>query len=186
MENYKIYIVLTRTNSVMSNMIKCIKKDKYTHAAISFDKDLNHMYGFSRKYTYNPLIGVFKKEDINKGLYKLQKDLPGVIIEVEITEKQYTILQTILDEFILEKDKYKYNTKGLFYALLNKEIKVNDKFLCSEFVYYLLKEINLIDWDMSSNLVRPVHLVNVPGKVVFEGNLKDLRQENMFIPDIAI
>lgn len=186
MDSKYIYIVLTRTNSTLSKAIHYVTKDDYTHAAISLDKNLNQMYGFSRKYTRNPFIGVFKKEDITKGLYSFQKELPGVIIELEVSEKEYNSFRHILDEFINNSHKYKYNTKGLFYGLINKDMDSKDKFLCSEFVYYILNKSNIIDWDVSANLVKPVDLLELPGEIIYEGDLKLIKakkskgEENIF------
>ena len=43
MEKRCLYIVLTRTNTVISKLIHVIKNDEYTHAAIAFDRELDHM-----------------------------------------------------------------------------------------------------------------------------------------------
>jgi len=91
MEKHYLYIVLTRTNSTVSKLIGLFTKDEYTHAAISLDKDLNNMYSFARKYTFNPFIGRFKHENLNEGLYKFSKNLPGAIIEIEVSKEGYTI-----------------------------------------------------------------------------------------------
>lgn len=173
-KNY-IYVVLTRTNSTLSKIIHYVTKDNYTHAAISLDKNLDQMYGFSRKYTRNPFIGVFKKEDITEGIYSFQKELPGTIIELEVSEKEYNTFKQILDEFIENSHKYKYNTKGLFYGLINKNMDSKDKFLCSEFVYHILNKSNIIDWNISSNLVKPIDLLELPGVIVYEGDLKRVK-----------
>ncbi len=103
MENKKIYIVLTRTNTILSRMIGFIKDDEYTHASISLDRHLSKMYSFGRKYTYNPFVG----------------------------------------------------------------------FLCSEFVYYILNKSSIANFNKSGNLVRPQELLNIKGRVVFSGNLKN-------------
>lgn len=60
MEKYSLYVVLTRTNTVISKVVQLVKKDEYTHAAISLDEELNYMYSFGRKYSYYPFIGRFK------------------------------------------------------------------------------------------------------------------------------
>ena len=52
MENKKIYIVLTRTNTILSRLIGFIEDDEYTHASISLDRGLSQMYSFGRKYSY--------------------------------------------------------------------------------------------------------------------------------------
>jgi len=61
-----LYIVLTRPNTTISKLIKFIKKDEYTHAAISLDKELEQMYSFGRKHTYNPFIGKFNRKTLTK------------------------------------------------------------------------------------------------------------------------
>ncbi|NLL30406.1 MAG: hypothetical protein GX258_05050, partial [Clostridiales bacterium] len=76
MGKYNLYIVLTRTNTVISNLIHIVTNDQYTHAAISLDKELNNMYSFARRNTYNPFVGRFRREDINEGVYKFNENLP--------------------------------------------------------------------------------------------------------------
>lgn len=175
MEKHCLYIVLTRTNTMMSRLIKFFTKDQYTHASISLDKELNHMYSFGRRTTYNPLIGRFKKEDINEGIYKFWDTLPGAIIEVEVSKDQYEIAKEILEEFIENSELYKYNYRGLIHCLLNKEVLSENRFLCSEFVYHILKESGAVDLKISRNLVRPQSLFNVEGNLVYEGNLKEIK-----------
>ncbi|HPQ11661.1 MAG TPA: hypothetical protein PLQ98_10090, partial [Bacillota bacterium] len=89
MEKYNLYVVLTRTNSIVSQMIHFVTKDEFTHSAISFHKDLREMYSFARKYANNPFIGRFRTEELDKGLYGRQKTLPGAVIELDVTKEQY-------------------------------------------------------------------------------------------------
>ncbi len=175
MQNNHLYIVLTKTNATLSKLIQLFKGDEYTHSSISLDKDLNYMYSFSRRNTNNPFIGRFKKEDINDGLYKLCDILPGVIIEVEVSIHQYERAKALIDKFIYNSSVYKYNYKGLLYSLLNKPSNSNNRFLCSEFVYYILKEIGIADFNISGNLVRPQNLLNIEGRIIYKGNLKELK-----------
>ena len=174
MDSNYLYIVLTRNNTIISKIIHLIKHDEYTHASISFDRDLNQMYSFGRRYTYNPFIGCFKKEDINKGLYKLSDNIPGIIIEVKVSKQQYERAKILLNQFILNKDFYKYNYMGLFHSLSNKAASTDDRFLCSEFVYHILKESGIVDLHIPRNLVRPQSLLGIKGDTVFKGNLKEI------------
>lgn len=180
MEKRCLYIVLTRPNTIISKLIKIFKKDEYTHAAISFDLGLENMYSFARKYTYNPFIGIFKHESINIGLYKIHKVLPGLIMEVEVSKEQYENVQKLLDSFITKSNLYKYNYKGLFYGLFNKEACNDYRFLCSEFVYYLLKQSQIVDLKIPRNLVRPQSLLNIRNRVIFKGNLKELKSLDIY------
>lgn len=173
MEKYYLYIVLTRTNTVISRLIRVFKKDRFTHASLSLDKDLNQMYSFGRKHFYNPFVGRFRKENINEGIYKFCHELPGAIIEIEVTKEQYENVEELLFHFIKNKDLYKYNYMGLIHNIINKDQCSENRFLCSEFVYYILKESGVIDLHMPRNLVRPQSLLDIDGKVVYKDNLKE-------------
>jgi len=170
----------------MSRLIQLFKHDEYTHASISLDKELNHMYSFGRRTTYNPFIGRFKKEDINEGIYKFWDTLPGAIIEVEVSKEQYENAKEILEKFISDSNLYKYNYKGLIHCLLNKEVISENRFLCSEFVYHILKESGAADLKISRNLVRPVSLLNIDGNMIYKGNLKKIKlpkeYNNLYTP----
>lgn len=186
MEKHYLYIVLTRTNTAISRVIQFIKNDEYTHAAISLDKELNNMYGFGRKYAHNPFWGIFRKEEINKGVYKYHKNLPGAIIEVEVTKDQYEDAKNLLNEFIKNSDIYKYNYMGLIDGMLNNEVYYENRFLCSEFVYHILKESGIVDLEISRNLVRPQNFLNINGNIIYRGNLKniELQDNNCNIAEI--
>jgi hypothetical protein len=175
MEKSYLYIVLTRTNTMISRLIQLFKNDEYTHAAISLDKELNYMYSFSRRNSYNPFIGRFKKEDINEGLYKFCDTLPGAIIEIEVSREQHEKARALLEHFISNSSLYKYNYKGLLHSLLNKPASSDYRFLCSEFVYHILKESGIIDFNISRNLVRPQSLLNIEGRLIYKGNLKEIK-----------
>lgn len=175
LDKYYLYIVLTRSNTGMSKLIRSIKKDEYTHAAISFDKELKDMYSFGRRKTYNPFVGGFRKEDLNEGVYRLCDTLPGAIIEVEVSKQQYQSANERIGHFINNSDLYKYNYKGLFHCLLNKTAYREDRFLCSEFVYHILYEIGIADLGKPRNLVRPQNLLSIEGRIIYKGNIKELK-----------
>ncbi|MGI6450656.1 MAG: hypothetical protein ACOX3R_10300 [Desulfitobacteriia bacterium] len=175
MQKYHLYIVLTRTKTVLSRLIQFFTKGTYTHAALSLDRELKQMYSFGRKVPYNPVIGGFMQERIDRGLYKLQKTLPGIIMEIEVSKEQYDQANRIIDDFITSKHLYKYNYRGLIHSLFRQEVCYDKQFLCSEFVYYVLAEIGAIDLNIPRNLVRPHNFLDLNCKIIFEGNLKELR-----------
>lgn len=172
MKTFYIYIVLTRTNTTMSRAIQLIKRDEYTHASITFDSELHHMYSFGRKYKYNPLLGVFKREELDSGLFGLQKELPCKVFQIAVTPTQYYKAKTLLEEFVNDREKYKYNYMGLLHSFQKKSVSYEDRYLCSEFVYHILKESSILDLKIPRNLVRPEHLKQVGWPVYYEGNLK--------------
>ncbi len=62
--------------------------------------------------------------------------------------------------------------------MFNKETCCCNRFLCSEFVYHILKESNIVDFNIASNLVRPQSLLNVDNEIIYKGNLKEYRYAN--------
>jgi len=136
------------------------------------------MYSFGRKYTKNPFLGRFRRETLDTGVYKFHKNLPGLIMEIEVTKQQYEHVESMIHHFIKNKHLYKYNYPGLIYGLFNKETHYEHRFLCSEFVYYLLNESNIVDFNLPRNLIRPQSLLEIKGTVIYEGNLKELELEN--------
>ncbi|HHT42396.1 MAG TPA: hypothetical protein GX014_03250 [Firmicutes bacterium] len=174
MDKAHLYVVLTRTNTVISRLIHLVTRDEYTHAALALDRDLKEMYSFARKYTHNPFIGRFKHERLDEGIYRLAKRLPGLILEIEVAEEQYQQVSRLIQEFVDNSSRYKYNCRGLVYGLLNKPTKRDDRFLCSQFVYYLLKESGVVDFHMPANLVKPQHFLDLQARVVYQGDLKEL------------
>lgn len=173
MENKRIYIVLTRTNTILSRLIGIIKNDEYTHASISLNKNLETMYSFGRKNKFNPFVGRFVKENLDEGIFGLQKKLKGLVLELKVTPEKYEKIEELLSEFIINSNYYKYNYLGLIYSLLNIEAYSIDSFLCSEFVYYILNECGVANLNKPRNLVRPVDLLKLNGQVVFKGYLKN-------------
>lgn len=113
---------------------------------------------------------------MNEGTYKLCEKLPGVILELEISMEQHEKIKDMLLNFISNSDYYKYNYKGLIYSILKIPMIENDTFLCSEFVYYLLKECDIADLNMSRNLVRPQSLLNIESRIIFKGDLKKINR----------
>ena len=173
-EKYRLYVVLTRTNTIISRLIHLVTQDEYTHAALALDQELQRMYSFARKYTHNPFIGRFKHEHLDEGIYKLAKQLPGVVLEIEVSQSQYEKACQLIEGFIANQSQYKYNCKGLIYGLLNRPTKRNDRFLCSQFVYYILHESGVVDFQTPANLVKPQDFLRIQGQVVYRGDLKEL------------
>ena len=167
-----IYLVMSQTGSILSRTIKLITKKEYNHISLSFDDKLDCMYSFGRKYTYNPFIGVFVVESINKGSFLRFNKTKCKVIEVVLTEEQYDRLLSNIDIMILKKDKYKYNIMGLFLALFNIERHPDTKFYCSEFVRYVLEKSG-VDVSMIPTIPHPVDFEIMSNREIYRGLLKD-------------
>jgi hypothetical protein len=171
---------------MISRLIRLFTHDEYTHAALSLDRELQEMYSFGRKYTHNPFVGRFKHERLDEGLYKLAKQLPGVVLDIEVSPENYAEARELVEQFIMNRERYKYNVRGLFYGLLNKPTTRSDRFLCSQFVYFVLNESGIVEFHTPANLVRPVDFLALNAHIVYEGDLKQLLGEKQQICPMRI
>lgn len=177
MGKHCLYIVLTRSKTTVSRLIHLIKRDQYTHASLALDRELLGMYSFGRKYARNPFVARFKQEPMDRGLYKLYDYLPGLIMEIEVSEEQYLRAKSVVEHFITHSAKYRYNYLGLVNSLISRESYSDHRFLCSEFVYYVLSESGIMDLNKARNLVRPQDFLDryqeFNARIIFEGNIKE-------------
>ena len=139
----RIYIVLTYTGTILSKVIKFYTKAEYSHVSLSLDKKLNKMYSFGRLNAYNPFIGGFVHEGVDRGTFKRFKNTITEIYCIEITNKQYNKIKQVIKKMKLNKNNYKFNFIGLVLAGINYKYKRANSFYCAEFVKYLISEANL-------------------------------------------
>ncbi|MCL2353024.1 MAG: hypothetical protein FWC69_00165 [Defluviitaleaceae bacterium] len=172
-----VYIVLSRSKSILSNIISTLTSDKYTHSALSLDKDLKYMFTFGRKKHTNPFIGCFKQEKFTDAFYKNYSNLPGVVLEVTLSEEQYYNIIADISCFVTGASSYRYNVSGLMRAAFRLKNPYHpnqpkNKYFCSEFVYYILHKNDLFTLENNKkNTIRPQHFLQVSSNKVFEGNL---------------
>jgi hypothetical protein len=172
----RMYLLLTNTGSFLTKCIKLYTKKPYNHASIAFDSQLSEVYSFGRKTVRNPFIGGFVKENVKAGLFK---HADCVIYSITVSEGQIQKMNQVLKEFVLQKKDYRYNFLGLFGVMFNKPIKRKNAFFCSQFVAFLLKESNIIDFDKPLSLITPHDLQNTSRfQFVYEGKLKDYISED--------
>ena len=135
----KIYIVLTHTGTILSRIIKCYTKDEFSHCSISLDIELKEMYSFGRLNPYNAFWGGFVHEYINKGTFKRFYKTKAKVYSLEITDEQYEKIRKKIKEIQNDKEKYRFNTLGLFAAGFHKKIGEEHSFYCAEFVKYVIE-----------------------------------------------
>ncbi len=136
----KIYIILTHTGTILSKIIKEFTKDEFSHVSIALDKELNRMYSFGRLNPYNAFYGGFVHEYINEGTFKRFYKTRAKIYSLEISDEQYEEISKNIIKFEQSKDKYKFNTVGLFAVGIHKRIQKENRFYCAEFVKYILEK----------------------------------------------
>ena len=119
----KIYIILTYTGTILSKIVKVYTRKEYSHVSISLDEDLTKMYSFGRLYPYNPFLGGFVHEGLDRGTFKRFKKTKTKIYSLEIPEEKYDKIEEIIQAVQSKKNAYKFNLIGLLGISLGVKIK---------------------------------------------------------------
>ncbi|MCB7135739.1 hypothetical protein [Cellulosimicrobium marinum] len=168
-----IYLVLSKSRTVLSRTIALATRDDFTHASIALDPGLDLMFSFGRRRAANPFVGCFRRERFDEGLYRGMDTVPGAVIEIPVTAQQHEAVCARISEFLLDSHAYSYNATGLVSVLIGRGSEDDTRFFCSEFVYHVLHGAGVCDLGVARWQVRPQMLLDVPGDVVFRGDLKE-------------
>ena len=167
-----IYIVLTRTGTILSGIIRGFTKDEYTHVSISLDKELNKMYSFGRLNPYNPFIGGFVHEYIDKGTFKRFRNTNALVLELEIDREQYKKIVDIIKYVKKNKEKYTFNVTGMFLSAIKVKVRKRRSFYCAQFVKYLLDRAKVE--NNIEDTVRPENFKQIPNSKEKSSNVHGL------------
>ena len=130
---YPVYVMLVHSGTTVSNLIKTISHSEYSHASISFDSSLDHMYSFARKDPKNPFLGGFRYESIGKGFYD-KKEIPYALYVVPCTEDQVKRMKKRLDYFVKNNSKFSFDFAGLVKNYIGYADEPEYRWFCSRFV----------------------------------------------------
>lgn len=153
---HPISIVLIEGNSPISGVINKVTKSDYTHSALALDGDFTKLYSynFDNKIKFG---GGFSLESIKN--YPKENKL--VIFSFFINNKNYNILQEKL-QYLLNNIKNTTYGVGTLLTYPFKYINFNqsDNMICSQFIDYCMKLINIDITNKSSLKVSPADLYN--------------------------
>ena len=170
----QIYIVLTHTGTVLSNIVKFYTKKDYTHVSISLDSELKRLYSFGRLNPNNPFKAGFVREDLETGTFARFKNTIGSIHALEVTDEQYKTIQETIEYVKTNKDKYKFNILGLFLVSIHKKYQKKDTFYCAEFVKYVLEKS--LNKKILPDIIKPMDFLKLENiEQIYEGYLRKYR-----------
>lgn len=139
-DKFKIYIILSYTGAILSKLIRLKTGDEFCHISIALDKDLQKMYSFGRLHPYNPFWGGFVHEGIDHGTFKRFKKTTVEVYSLDLTKKQYDLIEKKILKMEKKKEIYSFNIIGLFATGFKIKYKKKNSFYCAEFVKYLIDE----------------------------------------------
>lgn len=172
-----IYVLLSRTNTIIAAMVRFFTKAPYSHTSISLDPELEHLYSFARRKINNPLTAGFIHEDIEKGVFGSDKRITCKVYKIPVTEEQYEKIHAEIVKFKQDPDYYKYNFVGLFAGILRLNIRDDRHFTCCAFVDHVLVAGGISLFEDENKLIKPYDFHNeLHEHEMYEGKLCEYRQ----------
>ena len=108
----KIYIIQMHTKTIPSKIINLFTVSKYSHVAISFNKNCDYIYSFGRRGVYSILHGGFVMQNKSGKFFKKFNKTKCRVYEANVTDSQYDYLYNVISCMKNNQDSYKYDFLG--------------------------------------------------------------------------
>ncbi len=154
-DNKSLYILLSRTQTIPSRVIRFLSPMPYVHASIAFDENLDEMYSFARKRVHYPFYCGLIDEDINKGIFARKKHTECLVLRLPVTEEEYDKAHDSVEHFKAHRRRYGYNYLGVFAVKFHKAIERKYDYFCSQFVDKVLQMSGINLFGKTPGLVTP-------------------------------
>ncbi len=173
-----IYILLTRSGTLLSRVVEVITGEPYTHASISFDEGLQPLYSSARKNGETMFPAGPTTEVFHRGFYCRHRDIPCALYALSVSEDSYEAARTLAQE--LASEDCTFNILGLLLCQLGIPFHPRNKFFCSQFVGEILRCSGALELPKDTSLIKPMDYTRLPQlHCIFQGQLEDL----VYIPE---
>ena len=172
-----IYILLTRSGTLLSKLVYAVTGASYTHASMAFDEELNCLYSSTRKNGYTMFPAGPSKEFLNKGVFRLRGDAPCALYALEVSDEAYVRACRRAEHMMARGELYRFNTLGLILCALHIRWQRRRHYFCSQFVSEVLQKSGALDLPKPSTLMHPSDYAELPQlRCLYRGTLADLPQ----------
>ena len=108
-----LYIFLTRSGTLVSNLVYALTGAEYTHISLAFDENLNTLYSSTRKNGYTMFPAGPSREYLNKGVFRLRENIPCALYALEVSDEAYARAKRRAEHMMTHGELYRFNSLGL-------------------------------------------------------------------------
>ena len=154
-----IYIMVSKTNTLLGLTIQRFLDVSYNHCSISLDDSLEKIYSVGRKEVWNMFSAGFVVESKSNGFFAAHHDSDIVLLRIPVSSAEKQRLRQAIEEY--QKNSYKYNLLGLVYCYRGIPMERENRLFCSQFVAQVLQRAEIHVLDKPASLVRPHDFLSV-------------------------
>ncbi len=151
-----IYILLTRSTTLLSRVIGAVTGAEYTHASIAFDSRLDTLCSFTRLRPGRALPAGLAGESLTAGYLGRHGNMACMLLAVYVSETCYLEAQSIVTDMLARSDKLRYSVRGLIQCRRGVIEKRKDYFFCSQFVAEVLQRSEAVVLPKPPSLMQPI------------------------------
>ncbi len=176
-----IYILLTKSETILSKIVHFVTNDAYTHASIAFDENLQTLYSSSRKNGRTLFPAGPCTESLHSGYYKRYAQIPCAVYELQVSDEIYESAKKEVAQIMENAEHYHFNIIGLLLCQFNIPYHRKYYFFCSQFVSEVLCRSSALDLPKDTSLMRPSDYMKLPEMLCcFRGYLNEFtNQKNL-------
>lgn len=172
-----IYILLTRSGTLLSKLVYSVTGANYTHASLAFDEDLSCLYSSTRKNGYTMFPAGPSREYLNRGVFRLRENIPCALYALEVTDEAYARAKRRADHMMNHGELYRFNSVGLLLCALHIRWNRRRHYFCSQFVSEVLQKSGALELPKPSTLMHPSDYAELPElRCLYRGTLAGLPQ----------
>lgn len=175
-----IYLLLSRSKTLLSRAVYLLTGDEYTHISIAFDPELETLCSMARYDARFPLPAGLVRESPAEGYFGAHPDVRCALLGLDVPEDIYDRARARLETMLREqeatgKSAWRYSVLGLFACRLGVAWTRPGRMFCSQFVGALLRESGAMDTGKEPSLMRPQDFFALPGaRLCFRGRMGEL------------
>lgn len=170
-----IYIVLTKSETILSKIIYMIDKDLYMHASISFESDLSILYSSSRKNGKTILPAGPCREYLDKGYLGNHPSIRCAVYRLYVPDEVYEKTLYEVLRIINNNEQYHFNIIGLIACKLHIPLSRQHHFFCSQFVSEVLGRSGALEIPKETSLMKPIDYTYITELTCcYQGNIGEL------------
>ena len=129
-----LYIFLTRSGTLLSNLVYSLTGAQYTHISLAFDEDLSTLYSSTRKNGYTMFPAGPSREYLNRGVFLMRENIPCALYALEVTDEAYTRAKRRTQHMMHHGELYRFNSLGLLLCWMHIRWQRRRHYFCSQFV----------------------------------------------------
>ena len=166
-----LYIFLTRSGTLLSNLVYSLTGAQYTHVSLAFDEDLSTLYSSTRKNGYTMFPAGPSREYLNRGVFLMRENIPCALYALEVTDEAYTRAKRRTQHMMHYGELYRFNSLGLLLCWMHIRWQRRRHYFCSQFVSEVLEKSGAMELPKDSTLAPQRLRPAAPAEVPVQGTL---------------